>query len=166
MINAPILLGLISLILALAAVLTAKNLYALVYLFLFFFSIGIIYIELSYPFLGIAQILLYGGGVITLLLFALPFDLSLNNAFQESKTPTLFQHRWFFIGLFLLTCVLITYTLFPYINWDLEPISNSPISFNELLFSKYALLLEFISLLLLVVLVALSAALRKGGKIA
>lgn len=130
-----------------------------------FFGLACLYIQLGADFVGVAQVLIYVGGILVLLLFGVMFTGSLAGG---SVRQTI-QYKW---GLGLL--VLLGLLLAPIIFSSPWFISDNPQGKNmettvsaigQLLLSEYLLPFEIASLLLLVALIGAVVIARSETKI-
>lgn len=158
------LIAVITVISALAVV-TAKNpIYSACFLIVTFFSLAVIYVLLYSQFIAAVQILVYAGGMIVLILFAI-FTINLDTYEFEIKwhlqTPVAY-----------LVCTVLLFEIFYIVKNTLfqkkgaiETLSQAGNSetIGNLLFSKFVLPFEIASVLLLAAMIGAIVMARKNN---
>ena len=121
------------------------------YLAVTLLSVAGIYFYLDAAFLGVIQVLVYVGGIVTLFVFAIKLtahigDKSIRQT-SEQWLPSLF------IVVVLLCFLISLFAKNPWVNIKTEGTSTSLIQIGQSLMLNYAVPFEFMSLLLLAALV-------------
>lgn len=131
-------------------------LHCAVSLFFTILAIAILYLLMGADFLGVAQILIYGGGVLVLIIFGI--FLTSHQVVESTKKVS----HWitFFMGfLFFRFLLRMIYS----VGWETHELTWKPTAnqIGDLLLSKYMLAFELISFVLLFVLIGSILILRK-----
>jgi len=114
-------------------------------------SVAGIYFYLDAPFLGVVQILVYVGGIITLFVFAIKLTAHIGDKAIEQKNK-----QWVisaFITLLLLCILLRVFATHP---WAKMVLNQAPFSMTQIgnsLMANYAAAFEFMSVILLAAMV-------------
>lgn len=137
---------------ALTVITTSSPYRALLGLFVNFFSIGAIFLITQSPFVGFVQIVVYAGGVIILFLFVLMLisPKSVSDDFDGSFKG--FLYILFAISLLGGIIIAVMKSMAYYGSTERFPVSTSMIA--KMLFSKYLIPFEIVSILLLIAIVA------------
>jgi len=114
-------------------------------------SVSGIYFYLDAAFLGVVQILVYVGGIITLFVFAIKLTahIGVKSIRQTSKQWAISA----FITLILLSILFRVFAKNPWANIQLEHKSTSVVQIGQSLMANYALPFEFMSVILLAAMV-------------
>ncbi|CAL4319431.1 NADH-quinone oxidoreductase subunit J [Buchnera aphidicola] len=126
-----------------------KNLvYALFYLIMSFFSVSAVYFSLGNVFIGVLEVIIYSGAIMALFVFVL---MTLN----FSKKDKFYKEYFFieFIFKIFLTLILFLFLIISifFLN-QTEIIDKNVFTIKQIgihLFDKYAILVEFVSIILL-----------------
>ena len=145
---------------ALLVFLLRNLLHAAVALFFCLTGVAVLYIFLGADFLGAAQLVIYAGGVLVLIIFGIFLTAKIYPARPEFSQRRL---HWIFGGLigaavFALSVMVITGT-----DWPLKKAVYSPTTheLGRLFLTKYLLPFELISILLLFVMIGAVILVRK-----
>lgn len=160
-------LGLVAVAAALGMLFSRSAIYSALFLIVNFMTVAVFYLQLSAPFIALAQVTVYAGAIMVLFLFV----IMLLGAEQGGQR---FQGRWWyqplalFLGLVLLVesayIVLTQRGTLPALQPP-QPGFGSPVAVGELLFSQYLLPFEITSILLLAAMVgAIVLSLREKRK--
>jgi len=114
-------------------------------------SVAGVYFYLDAPFLGVIQVLVYVGGIITLFVFAIKLTSHIGEASIKQTTAQLVPS--FFAALILFYCLIKVIATNPWAAQDLQAPVLSLVDLGHNLISIYLVPFEFISLLLLTVMV-------------
>lgn len=147
-------LGLVAVASALGMLFSRNAIYSALFLIVNFMTVAVFYLQLSAPFIALAQITVYAGAIMVLFLFV----IMLLGAEQGQQ----YQGRWWyqplalFLGLVLLIesayIVLTQRGSLPALQPAQQGFGN-PIAVGELLFNQYLLPFEATSVLLLTAMV-------------
>jgi NADH-quinone oxidoreductase subunit J len=140
------LFGILSVFFALISVTNRNIVRGGVSLLASFVSLGAVYFTLGAEFIGIVQVIVYGGAIVVLYLFALmTMDIK---SFKKEVFKPFYLSVGGFISLIILSIILLSSTKFPSIEIK-EKISGAH-ELAHLLFFKFLLPFEVVSVLLLV----------------
>ena len=148
------LLALIAVLSALGMLLSKNAVYSALNLILNFSTVAILYLILGAPFIALAQITVYAGAIMVLFLFVI---MLLGAERLPSAEPLPWQ-RPLAVSSAVLLAVLAVYVIFIRLETfpgsaPLLPGFGSPFEVGTLLFDKYLLPFEIISVLLLVAMI-------------
>jgi len=146
-----ILLGIIAVASAVAMLLSRNTVYSALFLILNFLSVAVIYLVLGAPFIALAQIAVYAGAIMVLVLFVI---MLLGTHQLDPREPLKWQ-RPLAIVLALALIVQGVYALvtrygFQAATVPANPVFVDPKSLGMVLFQKYSLPFEVTSVILLV----------------
>jgi len=154
-------LGVISLVGALGVVLSRNIVHAALFLLLALLTIAGLYIVLFSEFLALVQVLIYGGAITVVILFAVMLTrtretpVRLNN----NQRPLALVAG---IGAFAVLTAVILVNKWPNTVEEIEPVPFRPVA--ETLFTTWAVPFEVASVLLLVALIGAIVIARPGGE--
>jgi NADH-quinone oxidoreductase subunit J len=156
-----LIIALIILLSAISVIVSREIFHSALYLALMFLGVAALFLTLNAEFLAAIQVLVYAGGVVVLILFAIM--LTKRKGEKEKIKIPLFRG---FVSL-LFPLVLILYIT--RINWwnytPKEAVVGSVKVIGELLFKEYVLPFEVISLILLAAMIgALFLAKKEAGE--
>jgi len=163
-------LGLVAVAAALGMLFSRSAIYSALFLIVNFMTVAVFYLQLSAPFIALAQVTVYAGAIMVLFLFVIML-LGAEQGSQRSAGRWWYQPLALVLGLVLLVesayIVLTQRGSLP----ALQPLPadfGSPVAVGELLFSQYLLPFEITSILLLTAMVGaivLSLREKRGGKV-
>ncbi|HBR14789.1 MAG TPA: hypothetical protein DD723_04495 [Candidatus Omnitrophica bacterium] len=146
------LIGLSACVFALLTVISRDIFHAAMWLAMTLLSIAAIYFYLNAEFLGVIQVLVYIGGVITLFVFAIKLTAEIG-----SKTVLQISEPWIISAIAVLMIFGFLFKVFgSHQLWVVHGDTHAPVSLKQIgasLVTTYALPFEFISLLLLAAMV-------------
>lgn len=124
-----------------------------------FFGVAVLYIFLSADFVGVTQLLVYVGGVLILVLFA----IMLTKDIQDVRLTNLSTNQWIAAPLVLILFVFLVRTLTEnlWMTSGVESFASSTESLGDALLTEYVLPFEIISLLLLATLIGAVVIVRR-----
>ncbi|MCC5943393.1 MAG: NADH-quinone oxidoreductase subunit J [Bernardetiaceae bacterium] len=140
---------------AVAMLFTKNIIYAALFLLLSLLSIAALYVLAGAEFLALAQIALYVGGVLVLIIFALMFTQPIQGVMPQTETKRSFLGIWIglmlfgFLAYFIVTSVPIEEQRLPTQTFNFR-------FFSAKLFSEYIIAVELAGMLLTVVLVGVA----------
>jgi NADH-quinone oxidoreductase subunit J len=163
-------LGLVAVAAALGMLFSRSAIYSALFLIVNFMTVAVFYLQLSAPFIALAQVTVYAGAIMVLFLFVIML-LGAEQGGQRASTRWWYQPLALFLGL-----VLLVESAYIVLNQRgslpaLQPPQagfGSPVTVGELLFSQYLLPFEITSILLLVAMVGaivLSLREKRGEKV-
>ncbi|MGB9672884.1 MAG: NADH-quinone oxidoreductase subunit J [Anaerolineales bacterium] len=138
-------------ILSAAGMLFSRNaIYSALFLIINFSTIAIYYLILGAPFIALTQITVYAGAIMVLFLFV----IMLLGAEQTGRTPASWWMQPMALGLGALLMVESLYLIYTHLSTfpqasAISGVFGNPVQVGEILFDKYLLPFEAISLLLL-----------------
>ncbi len=141
-------------------VVTTKNIiYSAFYLLFTFFGVAGIYVLLGADFIAIAQIMVYVGGILILLLFGVMLTNKVTGVEIKSGTVQIMP-AVIGTGIFMGAVVAAMF----FTNWRSEPASLPAGTANELghlLLNDYVLIFELLGILLLIALIGAASIARR-----
>jgi len=160
-----ILLALVAVLSALGMLLSKNTVYSALYLILNFATIAVLYLILGASFIALAQITVYAGAIMVLFLFV----IMLLGAEQLPEAEALPWQRPLAVSSAVLLAVLAVYVIFirPETFPSVAPLTpgfGSPYEIGTLLFNKYLLPFEIISVLLLVAMIGVIVLTRRRDR--
>jgi NADH-quinone oxidoreductase subunit J len=160
-----ILLALVAVLSALGLLLSKNAVYSALNLILNFSAVAVLYLILGAPFIALAQITVYAGAIMVLFLFV----IMLLGAERLPSAATLPWQRPLAISSAVLLAVLAIYVIFirPVTFPGAAPLTpkfGSPFEVGTLLFDKYLLPFEIISVLLLVAMIGVIVLTRRRDR--
>lgn len=153
-------------ILSAAGMLFSRNaIYSALFLIINFSTIAVYYLILGAPFIALTQITVYAGAIMVLFLFV----IMLLGAEQTGRTPASWWMRPLGVGLGALLILESLYLIFTHLHTFPKPIEitggfGNPVQVGEILFDKYVLPFEVISLLLLAAMIGAIVLTKKKMK--
>jgi NADH-quinone oxidoreductase subunit J len=153
-------------ILSAAGMLFSRNaIYSALFLIINFSTIAVYYLILGAPFIALTQITVYAGAIMVLFLFV----IMLLGAEQTGRTPASWWMQPLALGLGALLILEALYLIFTHLHTFPQPseISSTfgnPVQVGEILFDKYILPFEVISLLLLAAMIGAIVLTKKKMK--
>ncbi len=146
-----ILIALAVCIFAFLTVLSRNVFHSAVWLAMTLLSISGIYFYLGAEFLGVIQILIYVGGIVTLFVFAIKLTANIEDATIKQT-----NQQVIFAGILSVALFLIFLKVIGFYPWQAGLLSGESISLKQLgqlLMTTYVVPFEFISLILLAAMV-------------
>ncbi|MGB9639797.1 MAG: NADH-quinone oxidoreductase subunit J [Anaerolineales bacterium] len=153
-------------ILSAAGMLFSRNaIYSALFLIINFSTIAVYYLILGAPFIALTQITVYAGAIMVLFLFV----IMLLGAEQTGRTPASWWMLPLALGLGALLILEALYLIFTHLHTFPQPSEinstfGNPIQVGEILFDKYVLPFEVISLLLLAAMIGAIVLTKKKMK--
>ena len=139
-------------ILSAVGVVTVRNIFRCALLLgMTLFSIAGVYLLLGAEFIAAVQVLVYIGGILTLIIFAIMFTKNLTDkAIKQTN-----EQKWpaFIICLLILVVLVSSILKMPLPNHGAASIIIDTASIGRILFQHYVLAFEIVSVLLLVALI-------------
>ena len=163
-----ILLALVAVGAAVGLLFSRNAVYAALFLVLNFITVAVFYLMLNAPFLAMAQVTVYAGAIMVLFLFV----IMLLGADPLPEGKELPWQKWLAAGLAVILAVegvflISTQRAAGIISSAPAEDFASPLNIGKLLFNKYLLPFEVVSILLLVAMIAaivLTNPKKKGGE--
>ncbi|MEK6646967.1 MAG: NADH-quinone oxidoreductase subunit J [Candidatus Firestonebacteria bacterium] len=148
-----LILAIIALISAMLVVSLKNIMHCALFLGVFLLTVAGIFILLSADFLGIIQILLYVGGILILILFAIMLTARISSKLIKEANEQ--KGIAFFVCTILLAAILLVLrsTTFSVKNVFFTPVDGTVAEIGKLLFTTYVLPFEVASIVLLVALI-------------
>lgn len=158
------LIALITIFAALGVVLSRNIVHSALFLVLTFLGVAGVFFELNAVFLGLVQILVYGGAISVLIIFAIMLVMNVKASETNLSTPSLATHLW---GVFL--AVLLALALAASIWYSNLPsvpdkaVNDALGTLAGLMLGKYVVAFEVAAVLLLLAVVG-AIILAKGAE--
>lgn len=148
---------------ALGVILFRKPAYALLSLIATMFCLAVLFLLLHAPFVAMVHLVVYAGAVLVLFLFVI---MLLGLGLKEQKLRERFRAGFLAVSFFVPAAFLgfLLYLASSLAKAPLHPAEGSPEAFGTLLFTRYLLPFELVSLLLLIgVFAAVALAMETKG---
>lgn len=147
-------LGAFAIVTALAMLFSRNAVYSALFLIMNFAAVAVFYLQLSAPFIALAQVTVYAGAIMVLFLFV----IMLLGAEQTGRTPAAWWLQPLALALGLVLLVEALYFVFSQrgtlpIGGTPSAAFGGPVHIGETLFNQYLLPFEVTSILLLAALV-------------
>lgn len=136
-------------ILSTVLVIASKNaVHALLYLIVSLLSISVIFYILGAPFIAVLEVIIYAGAIMVLFVFVI---MMLNIDTSGSKKIHGFLNPKLWIGPSIIVLILLAEMIYILFHDDFHPLAQqsiSPAIVGELMFTKYALVVDLVGFLL------------------
>lgn len=137
----------------LTAITRRDPVHVVVYLIFSFLGSAMIYFLLGAPFIAALEVIIYAGAIMVMFLFMV---MTLGSSKKEAERGRPFIRSWlpaFFAGLISLILLGVILWTGPDHGFSLKPAMAAPVELGRILFQKFWLPVEVVSLLLFVALV-------------